>query len=294
MKLLISFLRITALVVIAFLLIEYLLPVEDGLVMVKYPALLGILAVVLLAALAIEIAIAALGNVLFKSLNEDAREKYLQDKLLKKEKLWDWFKKLKSNLTKRKPIEEEGEIIMDHDYDGIRELDNKLPPWWIYGFYATIIWAFGYMAYYHIFDGTTQAEEYQAEMAQARVEIEEYKKNAPDLIDASTVALLTDEADLSAGSKIYNVNCVACHRADAGGGIGPNLTDDYWIVDGDIAGVYTVISEGGRPGKGMISWKQDLKPSEIAQVASYILSLHGSNPPDPKEAEGEFFVIDPE
>ncbi|MGM1057072.1 MAG: cbb3-type cytochrome c oxidase N-terminal domain-containing protein [Bacteroidota bacterium] len=294
MKLLISFLRITALVVIAFLLIEYLLPVEDGLVMVKYPALLGILAVVLLAALAIEIAIAALGNVLFKSLNEDAREKHLQDKLLKKEKLWDWFKKLKSNLTKRKPIEEEGEIIMDHDYDGIRELDNKLPPWWIYGFYATIIWAFGYMAYYHIFDGTTQAEEYQAEMAQARVEIEEYKKNAPDLIDASTVALLTDEADLSAGSKIYNVNCVACHRADGGGGIGPNLTDDYWIVDGDIAGVYTVISEGGRPGKGMISWKQDLKPSEIAQVASYILSLHGSNPPDPKEAEGEFFVIDPE
>ncbi len=294
MKLLISALRVTALVVIAFLLIEYLLPVEEGLVMVKYPALLGILAVVLLAALAIEIAIAALGNVLFKSLNEDAQKKYLQEELLKKEKLWNWFKKLRSNLTKTKPLEEEGEIIMDHDYDGIRELDNKLPPWWLYGFYATIIFAFGYMAYYHIFDGATQAEEYQSEMAQARVDIEEYKKTAPDLIDASTVALLTDEADLSAGGKIYSVNCIACHRADAGGGIGPNLTDDYWIFDGDIAGVYTVISEGGRPGKGMISWKQDLKPSEIAQVASYILSLHGSNPPDPKEAEGEFFVVDPE
>ena len=294
MKLLISALRVTALVVMAFLLIEYLLPVEDGLVMAKYPALLGILAVVLLAALAIEIAIAALGNVLFKSLNEDAQKKYLQEELLKKEKLWNWFKKLRSNLTKTKPIEEEGEIIMDHDYDGIRELDNKLPPWWLYGFYATIIFAFGYMAYYHIFDGATQAEEYQSEVAQARVDIEEYKKTAPDLIDASTVALLTDEADLSAGSKIYSVNCIACHRADAGGGIGPNLTDDHWIFDGDIAGVYTVISEGGRPGKGMISWKQDLKPSEIAQVASYILSLHGSNPPDPKEAEGEFFVVDPE
>lgn len=291
MKLLISALRVTALVVIAFLLIEYLLPVEDGLVVVKYPVLLGILAVVLLAALAIEIAVAALGNVLFKSLKEDAREKYLQEELLKKEKLRNWFKKLKSNLTKTKPIEEEGTIIMDHDYDGIRELDNKLPPWWLYGFYATIIYAFGYMAYYHIFDGTTQEEEYQAEVAQARVDIEEYKKNAPDLIDASTVALLTDEADLSAGSKIYNVNCVACHRADGGGGIGPNLTDDHWIFDGDIAGVYTVISEGGRPGKGMISWKQDLKPLEMAQVASYILSLHGSNPPDPKEAEGELFVV---
>lgn len=291
MKLLMSVLRVTALVVIAFLLIEYLLPVEDGLVIVKYPVLLGILAVVFVAALAIEIAIAALGNVLFKSLKEDAREKYLQEELLKKEKLTNWFKKLKSNLTKTKPIEQEGEIIMDHDYDGIRELDNKLPPWWLYGFYATIIYAFGYMAYYHIFDGSTQAEEYQAEIAQAKVDIEEYKKNAPDLIDASTVALLTDEDDLSAGSKIFSVNCVACHRADGGGGIGPNLTDDHWIFDGDIAGVYTVISEGGRTGKGMISWKQDLKPSEIAQVASYILSLHGSNPPDPKEAEGELFVV---
>ena len=291
MKLLMSVLRVTALVVIAFLLIEYLLPVEDGLVIVKYPVLLGILAVVFVAALAIEIAIAALGNVLFKSLKEDAREKYLQEELLKKEKLTNWFNKLKSNLTKTKPIEQEGEIIMDHDYDGIRELDNKLPPWWLYGFYATIIYAFGYMAYYHIFDGSTQAEEYQAEIAQAKVDIEEYKKNAPDLIDASTVALLTDEDDLSAGSKIFSVNCVACHRADGGGGIGPNLTDDHWIFDGDIAGVYTVISEGGRTGKGMISWKQDLKPSEIAQVASYILSLHGSNPPDPKEAEGELFVV---
>lgn len=291
MKLLMSVLRVTALVVIAFLLIEYLLPVEDGLVIVKYPVLLGILAVVFVAALAIEIAIAALGNVLFKSLKEDAREKYLQEELLKKEKLANWFNKLKSNLTKTKPIEQEGEIIMDHDYDGIRELDNKLPPWWLYGFYATIIYAFGYMAYYHIFDGSTQAEEYQAEIAQAKVDIEEYKKNAPDLIDASTVALLTDEDDLSAGSKIFSVNCVACHRADGGGGIGPNLTDDHWIFDGDIAGVYTVISEGGRTGKGMISWKQDLKPSEIAQVASYILSLHGSNPPDPKEAEGELFVV---
>lgn len=291
MKLLIPALRITAFVVIAFLLIEYLLPTEDGSIMVKYPVLLGILAVVFIAALAIEISIAALGNVLFKSLKEDAREKYLQQEELNKGKFKSWLKKLNSNLTKTKPLEEEGEIIMDHDYDGIRELDNKLPPWWLYGFYATIIYAVGYMAYYHIFDGTTQDEEYQEEMAQARIEIEEYKKNAPDLIDASTVALLTDEADLSAGSKIYNVNCVACHRADGGGGIGPNLTDDYWIIDGDIAGVYTVISEGGRPGKGMISWKQDLKPSEIAQVASYILSLHGSNPPDPKEAEGELFVV---
>lgn len=291
MKLLISVLRVTALVVLAFLLIEYLLPVEDGLAVVKYPVLLGILALVLVAALAIEIAVAALGNVLFRSLKEDAREKYLQQEALKNQRLSNWFKKLTSDLTKRKPIEEEGEIIMDHDYDGIRELDNKLPPWWLYGFYATIIYAFGYMAYYHIFDGTTQKEEYQAEMAQARLEIEEYKKNAPDLIDASSVALLTEEADLSAGSKIYNVNCVACHRADGGGGIGPNLTDDHWIIDGDIAGVYTVISEGGRPGKGMISWKQDLKPSEIAQVASYVLSLHGSNPPDPKEPQGELFIV---
>lgn len=294
MKLLISAFRITALVVIAFLLIEFLLPTDEGLIVVKYPVLLLILAVVFLAALAIEISVAALGNVLFKSLKDDARENYLKEELLKKEKLSNWFKDLKSRLTRTKPLEQEGEIIMDHEYDGIRELDNKLPPWWLYGFYATIIYAFGYMAYYHIFDGTTQEQEFETEMAIARQEIEEYKKTAVDLIDANTVTVLTDPADLEAGAQIFSVSCMACHRADGGGGIGPNLTDEYWIHEGDVAGIFTVISEGGRPGKGMIAWKQDLKPSEIAQVSSYILSLKGSNPPDAKEAEGELFVTEEE
>lgn len=292
MKLLISALRVIALVVIAFLLIEYLLPTEEGFIVVKYPALLLILAVVLLAAVAIEISIAALGKVLFRSLKEEARENYLREELLKKEKLKNWFKDLKSKLTRTKPIEQEREIIMDHNYDGIQELDNKLPPWWLYGFYVTIIYAFGYLAYYHMFDGSTQEQEFETEMALARLEVEEYKKTAVDLIDASTVTVLTDPADLDAGSKIFSTNCMACHRADGGGGIGPNLTDEFWIHDGDVAGIFTVVSEGGRPGKGMIAWKQDLKPSEIAQVSSYILSLKGSNPPDAKEAEGELFVAE--
>jgi len=123
--------------------------------------------------------------------------------------------------------------------------------------------------------------------------IEEYKKTAKDLIDASTVELLTDPADITAGLNIFQANCVACHKADGGGGIGPNLTDNYWILGGGIKNVFNTISEGGRSGKGMVPWKNDFKPSEIAQVASYVLSLQGTTPAEPKEPEGDLWT-DPE
>ena len=101
---------------------------------------------------------------------------------------------------------------------------------------------------------------------------------------------MTDASDLSAGEKIFTTNCVACHKADGGGGIGPNLTDAYWILGGGIKNVFNTISEGGRDGKGMISWKNDLKPSEMAQVASYILGFQGTTPAEPKAAEGEIWI----
>ncbi len=203
-----------------------------------------------------------------------------------------WYDNLMKKLVDSKPIEEEGSIEMDHAYDGIKELDNNLPPWWLYGFYITIIFAGVYMAKYHIFGGDNQAVEFEKEMAKAKIEIEEYKKTAKDLIDASTVTLLTEANDLKSGKKIFDANCAACHLNDGGGSIGPNLTDEYWILGGGIKNVFTTISEGGREGKGMIPWKASLKPSEIQEVASYVLSLQGTTPANPKPPQGEIWKED--
>jgi cytochrome c oxidase cbb3-type subunit 3 len=203
---------------------------------------------------------------------------------------WTWVNNLMKRLTRTKSIEREEEIIMDHNYDGIRELDNVLPPWWVYLFYATIVFGVVYLVRFHVIGEYTQAEEYEQEVAAAKIEIEEYKKTAKDLVDASTVELLTDAADLSAGEKIFNTSCVVCHMADGGGGIGPNLTDEYWILGGGIKNVFNTISEGGRDGKGMVAWKQSFKPAEIAQVSSYVISLGGTTPANPKAPEGEIWV----
>jgi cytochrome c oxidase cbb3-type subunit 3 len=292
MKSILPVLRIIALVAIAFALIEFLIPTGGELAVFQHPILLLVLAVVILVAIAIEISVAALGKILFKSLNAEAREIYLKKESENEAKLGKWFEDLSSKLTSVKPIETEGEILLDHDYDGIQELDNDLPPWWKYGFYATIIAAFAYVAYFHVFGGNSQKEEYQIEMAKAELAVEEYKKNAPDLVDANSVVLLTEEADLNVGKQIFLEKCFVCHRADAGGAIGPNLTDEYWIFAGDISTIFNTISEGGRPGKGMISWKQDLKPLERAQVGSYILSLQGSNPPNPKAPDGDLWLAE--
>jgi cytochrome c oxidase cbb3-type subunit 3 len=103
--------------------------------------------------------------------------------------------------------------------------------------------------------------------------------------------LLTDPTDLDEGKSIFMANCIACHRADGGGQIGPNLTDNQWILGGGIKNVFHTINNGGRDGKGMISWKTNgLKPKQIQKVASYVLSLQGSNPKDPKAPEGEVWV----
>ena len=191
---------------------------------------------------------------------------------------------------KNKPIEEEHEIILDHNYDGIRELDNNLPPWWIYGFYASIVFAVFYMFKYHVFNGDNQYTELETEYAEARIAIEEYKKTAKNLVDFNTVETLTDASDIESGKQLYDLNCVACHKADGGGGIGPNLTDENWILGGGIKNVFKTISEGGRDGKGMIAWKQSLKPVEIAQVSSYLLQFQGTTPAEPKVAEGDIWI----
>lgn len=200
-----------------------------------------------------------------------------------------WWRQLMQKWTKSKSMEQESEIVLDHNYDGIRELDNTLPPWWVYMFYASILFAIVYLVRFEVFDGDTPEMEYKKAVAEARASLEKYKETATDLIDASTVTLLTDEKDLKRGKAVFNLNCAACHLGDGGGSIGPNLTDEYWILGGGIKNVYTTISEGGRDGKGMISWKNTLKPQDMAKVASYVLSLQGTTPATAKKAEGDLW-----
>ena len=285
MKSVIAFIRVTIFLTFSFFLLEWMIDSGDQLAIQKYPIVLGVLVVIFFLAIVFEIVLAAIQRVLFATLDKDAQERYLS-----KESEGGWIMKTYASMFNTEASDNEQEIVLDHNYDGIRELDNNLPPWWIYLFYATIVFAVVYLLRYHVFDGVNQTQEYEIEVAHAEAAIEEYKKNNKDLIDAESVEMLTDESDLAAGKAIYVANCVACHKDDGGGGIGPNLTDDYWILGGGIKNIYNTISEGGRPGKGMIPWKTDLKPSEIAQVSSYVMTLIGTNPPGAKEAEGDLWV----
>lgn len=285
-----SIYRVIGFMVLAFFLLEFTVDSGEEWAIVKYPIIWAVLGMVFFFAIAVEIVATALQRILFAGLSEEAKARYIASETMRKQKRFGWFKRKYKEMLGAKPITSEQEIVLDHNYDGIRELDNKLPPWWVYMFYATIIFAGIYMVRFHIFNGPNQINEYETEVAQAKLDVAEFKKNNKDLIDANTVELLTEPADLAAGEAVFIANCVACHKADGGGGIGPNLTDDYWILGGGIKNVFQTISEGGRAGKGMIAWKTDLKPSEMAQVASYVLTLHGTTPAEPKEAEGDIWV----
>ena len=291
MRSIISILRILAFAGFAYLFLNYVGTAEnEASVFTTQNWLWAIYAVLIFMYIAFEICIESLRAVLFKTLKPEAQEQYRAEVAAKKEQRLAWFKGLYGKLWKAKPVEQEEEILLDHNYDGIKELDNRLPPWWVYGFYATILFAAVYLLRFEVFDDYDQIDEYEQAVAQAKLDLEEYKKTAKDLVDANTVELLTDAADIKAGEAIFTGNCIACHKAGGAGGIGPNLTDDYWILGGGIKNVFHTIAEGGRAGKGMISWKTDLKPGEIAQVASYVLSLHGTNPADAKEPEGEIWI----
>ncbi len=280
--------RVPVLFFLIFGLMEYFIDSGEKPAIIEYPITQFFMLLVLMILIAIELILSSIENIMFQTLSEEGKAKYLEAKEKKYE--WTWAKNIMKRLTKSRSIEREQEIVLDHNYDGIRELDNVLPPWWVYLFYATIIFAVVYLVRFHIIGDYDQELEYEQEVAAAQIAIEEYKKNAKDLVDVNTVEVLTDAADLSAGEKIFQTNCVACHMADGGGGIGPNLTDEYWILGGGIKNVFNTISEGGRDGKGMVSWKQTLKPVEIAQVASYILTLGGTTPANPKAPEGDIWV----
>lgn len=198
--------------------------------------------------------------------------------------------KVMNALTDAVPLEREHEVMMDHEYDGIRELDNNLPPWWVWMFYATIAFGFVYLIYYHVLPyGLSQEEEYVAEVQQAEEAHAAYLAAAKNLVDETNVEMLTAAADLKAGEAIFLEKCMQCHAADGGGGVGPNLTDPYWIHGGSLVDVFTAVKYGF-PTKGMISWESQLRPSEMAQVASYVKTLQGTTPAAPKDPQGEIWT----
>lgn len=193
-------------------------------------------------------------------------------------------------LTRTVKVEQEKDILMHHEYDGIRELDNVLPPWWLWLFYGTIIYAVIYVLNVHVLDlWPHQADEYEQEMAQAKADVAAYMARFGDMVDENTVTLLTDAAAIGSGKAIFQELCKACHgAAGEGNAVGPNLTDAHWIHGGGVKNVFRTITYGV-PEKGMISWKSQLKPSEIQAVSSYIISLQGTNPPNAKEPQGEIW-----
>ncbi|MBQ0767881.1 MAG: c-type cytochrome [Bizionia sp.] len=274
---------------ISIILMEWVYETDKQWAMLSEPIYWIIIGTVLLFGMAFEICIEALRVILFKTLKPEQQLSYLAKDAHRKENQFKWFRETYKKMLGSKAIEEEKEIILDHDYDGIRELDNNLPPWWVYSFYATIIFAIVYMVRFEVLNDYSQDEEYEMAVAEAKIEIAEWKKTAKDLVDVNTVILLTEASDLSAGKKIYETNCIACHKSDGGGGIGPNLTDAHWILGGGVKNVFKTISEGGRAGKGMIPWKSELKPLEIAQVSSYVIGLGGTMPAEPKAAEGDIW-----
>lgn len=195
------------------------------------------------------------------------------------------FARFRRFITKTTPVETEHELLLNHEYDGIRELDSQVPPWFLWLFYLTIAFAVFYMLDYHVFSSSPlQDEEYQLQVQQADIE-RAALMNSGAFLNEESVTLLTDPAALDAGKHIFTTNCVACHAADGGGLVGPNLTDDYWIHGGGIKNIFKVIKYGV-VAKGMISWQSQLNPKQMQDVASYIISLHGTTPANPKQPEG--------
>jgi cytochrome c oxidase cbb3-type subunit 3 len=288
-KLIPSYIRVPLIFFAVVAAMEYFVDSGDTFAFVKFPMIAVFLFVFLFLLIAIEITVSAVDNVMYQILSEEQKQQVNELNSVSFRES-EWYKNLMKKLTKSEPIENDAQLLLHHDYDGIKELDNSLPPWWVYLFYGCIAFAAIYLVRFEIMGGDNQETELKKEIAQAKIDVAEYMKTAPDMMDEKTVTLLTEAADLAEGKSIYTTNCVACHRADGGGQIGPNLTDDNWILGGGIKNVFHTLVNGGRDGKGMISWKGTLKPKEMQKVASYILSLKGSNPKDPKAPDGEIWV----
>ena len=193
-------------------------------------------------------------------------------------------------LTGAVPIEEEHTIDLGHDYDGIRELDNPMPPWWLAGFFISIVFAVVYMFHYHVLGtGDLQHEEYEKSVAAAEIEVKEYLSKMAMNVDETNATMMTDPANLKKGKELFINNCAVCHKEHGGGEVGPNLTDDYWVYGGDIKDIYKIIRKGAP--NGMPEHQSKFNPIQIQQVSSYVLTLEYVSPEDGgKEPEGDLYT----
>jgi cytochrome c oxidase cbb3-type subunit III len=200
-----------------------------------------------------------------------------------------WTKLDSKYFTKSIPVEHEADALLDHDYDGIQELDNSLPPWWKYGFVITIGFACVYILNFHVFgNGKNPTQEYAAEMASAQAAKEAYEANNKDKIDEANVPM-ADAAGVNKGKEYFMANCVACHGTKGEGGAGPNLTDDYWLHKGSLNAIYNTLKVGYAE-KGMQSWAIKFNPKEMSEIASFVKTLKGTNPPNGKAPQGDIYA----
>lgn len=250
----------------------------NGMPAFDFYVLMGILALEMLVIFAMLLYI----RILLKVLSDEP-EKVKVAKHIVKISFWDKFNKVV-------PIEKERDIMLDHDYDGIKELDNSLPPWWKYGFYLTIVVGIIYLWRFHVSEtGPSSLQEYAAEVQKGEEEKVAYLAQSANNVDENNVTLLTDDGAIASGKKIFETSCAACHAADGGGGVGPNLTDEFWLHGGSIQDVFKSIKYGWQD-KGMKSWKDDFSPKQIAEIASYVKAMHGTKPAAPKEPQGEKYI----
>lgn len=214
----------------------------------------------------------------------------LVEKLAKPTSLWKTiYDKLNGFVPTR---EQEEDLMLDHDYDGVRELDNDLPPWWKGVFYISMAFAPFYLYFNHFADSAQSSHEaYAVEMQEAEADVKAFLATQEDAVDETNVIALTDADALSKGKLIYENRCTPCHGKLGEGSIGPNLTDEFWLHGGSIADVFKTVKYGV-PDKGMIAWKNELRPRDIQEVSSYIMTLVGTNPANAKEPQGEKYIVE--
>lgn len=180
---------------------------------------------------------------------------------------------------------EDENLIVDHDYDGIQELDNPLPDWWLITFLATIMFAFFYFIHFEIGGGQTIAEELQEDIA--TIDVRKNKNPAPADSDEDLTQLLNSAAILEQGKAVYLSKCLACHGPELQGLIGPNLTDDFWIHGHGKPTDIAMLVRKGVLEKGMPQWDGMLKDEDIRAVTVFVVSRRGTNPANPKPPQGE-------
>ncbi len=204
-----------------------------------------------------------------------------------------WWARVNNKFfTKAVAVEKEADILLDHDYDGIRELDNALPPWWKYGFIITIVFAVVYLVHFHVLgSGNNPTQEYNAEMLRAAAQQEAYQAKNKDKVDENNI-LLADAVGIAAGKEIFQQTCWACHGRLGEGGAGPNLTDDYWLHKGSLNDIFHSIKTG-YPDKGMQAWEKQFNPKQISNITSFIVKLSGTKPPNGKAPQGDIFTAAP-